>query len=356
MSIHFVYAASPGVNTIEKISKRFIYSLQNKGFPISYVYPRDNPNLSKWPERAPFSITYNVFQALKQIDDVLLYDWKERGVIKGGKSDILIGHPSLMDGADRIWDRSCRESDFGLKIAMLPLSHRMIEYCWGLEPFVPLVDGIFGIMGQYWYETWNNSAIAHWKKKITPIDMAIDIKNFARVKKSFNPPGNRKFVYIGWSGAQKGTHLLSILFGLAKEHRCIAIGRGPAVPNIEQRSPMTFNEEYIRKLAEECDFFITMGVSDANPTTILEAMAWGFPVCCTPQSGYYNMPEINQMSIDDMEHNLSVLNRLQYAPEEELLAQSDKARFLASEKYTWKRFTKKIIDEVQILAKTKKIG
>ena len=173
--------------------------------------------------------------------------------------------------------------------------------------------------------------------------MAIDLPAFPRVKTRFNPPGKRRFLYIGWAGAQKGTHLLSILFGLGTTHRLVAIGPATPVANLECRPRVRFTLPYLQRLAEECDFLLVPGVSDANPTVVLEAMAWGFPVACTPQSGYYDIPEILPLSITDMRHNVAMLDRLQEADERELLARADAARGLVAARYTWDHFTTKLL-------------
>jgi hypothetical protein len=73
-------------------------------------------------------------------------------------------------------------------------------------------------------------------------------------------------------------------------------------------------------------------------------MAWGFPVACTPQSGYYNMTEIKELSITDMAHNLAMLDYFQSADEGELLRQADKARSLVESTYTFERFTRTVVD------------
>ena len=352
MTIHFVYAAAPGRGLADRGHYRAARFAQKMGAPISLVGPRTSAETSSWPPRAPFSITASVYEALKARGRTLLYDWAERVPIAGGAQDILIGHP-FPDGEERVWNRACREGEFALRIAMLPLSHQMAEINGRFDPYIPLVDAVFGIMGPYWIDTWQDSALAHWKEKIVPIDMAIDMVLFPRVKKRFNPPGKRKFFYIGGSGSQKGTHLLPILFGQARNHRCVWIGHGPAVPNVERRSWAVFDESYLTRLAGECDFFLTLGVSDANPTTILECMAWGFPVCCTPQSGYYNMPEVVPMSITEMRHNVETLDRLQHAPEEQLLAQADAARTLVESHYTWDRFIRTVIGGIEKAAASK---
>jgi len=352
MAIHFVYAAAPGRSVADRARYRLTLLAQAMGVPVSLVGSRDSVDTSTWPPRAPVSITSRVYRELGARSRTLLYDWTERVPIPGNDRDVLIGHPFPGDEG-RTWNRACREGTFALRIAMLPLSHRMVEINGGLDPYIPLVDAVFGIMGPYWYDTWQDSALAHWKEKIIPVDMAIDASLFPRVKRRFNPPGKRTFLYIGGSGAQKGTHLLPILFGLAKRHRCVWIGNGPPVPLVERRPWAVLDGPYLARLAEECDVFLTMGVSDANPTTILEAMAWGFPVCCTPQSGYSDMAEIVPLSLTDMRRNVETLERMQDAPEEELLARADAARRLVESRYNWERFLRTVVSGIGKAAERK---
>jgi hypothetical protein len=334
---HFVYAHPTSPTVPGRIRQRAILAAQNLGVPISYVGARNRVDTASWPARAPTSITANVYRALSARAETRLYDVREHLLISGDAGDVLIGH-YLAGDESGVWQRACRDGRFAVRIAMNPLHHYMPEVCGELDPYVARVDRIFGIMGPYWYDTWQESALAHWFPKIVPFDMAIDIAAFPRVKTRFNPPGRRRFLYVGWAGTQKGTHLLSILFGLGRRHRCVAIGPATAIPNVECRPRVRFTRAYLERLAEECDFLLVPGVSDANPTVVLEAMAWGFPVACTPQSGYYGIPEILPLSITDMSHNLAALDRLQEADERELLQRAEAARALVAERYTWARF------------------
>ncbi len=341
--IHFVYAVPNSPTIGGRVRQRGILAAQRAGVPFSYVGARDAVRTDRWPARAPASITAHVYRALSGRTDVRLYDVRERVAIAGVDGDVLLGH-YLAGDESGVWQRSCRDGRFALRVAMNPLHHQMAEVCAELDPYVPMVDRIFGIMGPYWYDTWRTSALAHWYPKIVPFDMAIDIGAFPRVKTRFNPPGSRRFLYIGWAGAQKGTHLLSILFGLAQSQRCIAIGPSRPVANVECRRRVSFTRPYLERLAEECDFLLVPGVSDANPTVVLEAMAWGFPVACTPQSGYYAIPELLPLSITNMAHNAGVLQMLQEADERELVARADAARALVERRYTWDHFTTTLVE------------
>ncbi len=73
-----------------------------------------------------------------------------------------------------------------------------------------------------------------------------------------------------------------------------------------------------KNLIKKYDFLITVGSSDANPTTILEAMAWGLIPVCSVQSGYEGFSGIRNISIDDMEDAVATINKLQSVSEEQL--------------------------------------
>jgi hypothetical protein len=343
--LHFVYAVHP--TRADRVCRKFMHAAYRYGFNGGYISQRSEVDTSEWPFRAPVSITKHVYDALRSKFDVRLYDLRERVVIPGGENHVLIGHPC--PGQDNaVWNASCLKGKFAARIAMMPLHHGLAEVNAPFDPFVNLVDRILAITGPYWFDTWEQSALAHWKSKMTRVDMAIDTKLYPRIKRRFNKKGQRKFLHIGWDGACKGTHLLRILFRMAENQRCIWIG-GPAtgVANITSPPGGELNPEFMQPILDECDFLIVPSVSDANPTTILEAMAWGIPVCCTPQAGYYNMPELFSLSTTDMRHNLDLMNSLQNADEDQLLLVAEQARQKVERQYTWDRLVGTVLGEIE---------
>ncbi len=348
--IHFVYASTPGTGAAARLRGKASRLAQAVGLPLAYVGDRDALDTSRWPANAPLSITHHVLQALRSLDEVRFYDWKERVVIRNQPDDVLIGHP-FPDDLTRAFNRACLQGHFAARVALNPLHYGLPEYCQALAPALDACDHILGITGPYWFDTWSQGPFARWTPKITRLDMAIEIGRFPRVKRAFNSPGRRKFLFIGNGGAPKGTHLLSHLFGLTQgRHRCVWIGADRKFPNLERRPVQRLEGAVMERLAAECDVFLTMGVSDANPTTILESMAWGFPVACTPQSGYYKMSEIKELSTTDMAHNLDVLDYFQSAGEGELLKLADQARSLVESRFTFERYTRTVLDTLLRLA------
>lgn len=323
---------------------------QALGLPLDYVRDRATQDTSPWAARAPLSISHHVLQALRGLDEVRFYDWRERVAVRSRPNDILMGHPFPVDPRT-VFNRGCLQDHFAARVALVPMHYGLPQYCQAIAPALDACDHILGIMGPYWFDTWSEGPFARWTPKITPVDMAIDIRHFPRVKRSFNPAGQRKFLFIGNGEPYKGAHLLSHLFGLTRgKHQCVWIAADRDLPNLERRPFQRLQGTAMERLAAECDVYLTMGISDANPTTILESMGWGFPVACTPQSGYYRMSEIKELSTTDMAHNLAVLDYFQSAGEDELLQLADRARRLAETRFTFERFTRTVLDTLRRLA------
>jgi glycosyltransferase involved in cell wall biosynthesis len=92
------------------------------------------------------------------------------------------------------------------------------------------------------------------------------------------------------------------------------------------------------EIAKDFDFFVNASKADPNPTTILESMAWGFPVVCTPQSGYYENSYRLNIHREDKEGAVQTLRALQTMEEDRLLGMAEEARRVVLRDYTWDKF------------------
>jgi glycosyltransferase involved in cell wall biosynthesis len=280
----------------------------------------------------------NLYRYLRQRAPTLLYDWQERGEIRFKAGDIILGHPhpnpnTLVQKAI-LNDRRCK-----VKALIFPMHHAIPRITEFTLPLLERADMVFGIMGPYWYDTLDNSHFAPWKHKIIRLDMAIDTHQYPLIKKQFNPPGRRGYLYIGSNRPEKGCEILGKTMAQLRDFPKGWIGGGPDIPNVPRIATYAhLTPKFVSSLATKYDIFVNTSISDANPTTILEAMAWGFPVACTPQSGYYKIPSIITLSTTDIEANVKALLELQYAPEEYLLQLSMTNRRLVEMHYTWERF------------------
>lgn len=290
------------------------------------------------PLPAPFSITVNLYRYLRERRGTWLYNYFERGMIRLGEGDILLGHPHP-DPSTLVQQTFQQPHRGRCRALIFPLHHgipSINEYALGV---LEQADIVFGIMGPYWYDTLDTSFLAPWKKKIIPLDMAVDGSHYPFVKRQFNPPGQRGYLYIGGNHPEKGCDILAQTMSRLEEFPKGWIGGGPDIPHMPRiATHAELRPDYVSNLANRYDVFVNTSISDANPTTILEAMAWGFPVACTPQSGYYNMPSLISLSLTDIAGNVEALLRVQHAPEEELMELSKANRMMVERHYTWERF------------------
>lgn len=356
MKCHFVYAV-PSSGKFFKVRRKIASILQTIGIPISKIGNRVNVNFSSWPERSPISITKHLYEFLcfnKKVTTIL-YDLSEKIRIKFAPEDIFIGHPFFpyMEGRTGVTNISLNSIDSYNRprfCAILSPLHCNIEivtkhinkdYLDSINQLIDKVDTVFAIMGDYWWDQWDYSPYAHWKPKMIRLDMAVDVKHFPKIKRRFNPKKKRKFFYIGNTSPYKGTKMLSMLALRLKDYTFAWIGgsKSDEIPGVKRISPNTnLSQSFMERVAQDYDIFITTGLADPNPTTILESMSWGFPVICTPQSGYYETEYIKNIYHDDIEKSIAILEKFQLMEEEELMEISNKARRIVENFYNWNKF------------------
>jgi hypothetical protein len=108
-----------------------------------------------------------------------------------------------------------------------------------------------------------------------------------------------------------------------------------------------FSSQAGKNLVAGFDFLLTVGKADCNPTTILEAMAWGLIPICTPTSGYQGIPSIPNVPLDDAAAAAAIVRRLLYADESELAAMQAENWRLLDQHYAWDRFAGQVIAAIE---------
>jgi len=346
MKCHFVYSL-PLRNIGGKLCRRFCQMLQQLGLPVCAFGDRSKPDMKWWPAQSPFENTKHIFQGLSSLVPTLLYDLREQVRCKFASDDVFLGHPSFpyQPGKKGVTELSLEQSSRPKVFALISPLHCNVDiqtnhinrpYLEAVGRLLERSDVLFAIMGQYWWDQWPNSPFAHWLPKMVRLDMAIDTNLFPRVKKKFNLPGKRSYLYIGQNDPMKGTDLLSRLACAMPESRFGWIGYGKDIKGVTRVSQSrSLTPEFMTKMAIDFDFFISPSLADPNPTTILESMAWGFPVVCTPQSGYYENSYRKNIYRDKFEYSLDMLRWLQKADEKVLMKMSDESRRVVESEYTW---------------------
>ena len=291
----------------------------------------------------PYSITYELAQRLSQQAEVCVYDWTEARTISPQPGDILIGHPHPYQNA--VFVNSFWQPGWHKRIILMPFHHAMLKYIAWLDPLVEAADVFLAITGKYWIETMAGTLVSHWEPKIIHLDLAVNLNNFPRIKYQFNPPGKRRFLYIGHTLDYKGFDYLEQL-AICNPNLAIGwIGGGRCRTNhITVHGILDFTQAASLELVSHYDFLLTCGRSDANPTTILEAAAWGLIPICTPQSGYYHEDWLINIPLDQPEAALKILNQLNYLSHAELLHYQATAHVVLQHHYHWDRFAQQVID------------
>jgi len=292
----------------------------------------------------PQAIGRNVAVRLARHHTVIHHQWDSLESITPREGDVLIGHPHPAPWTT--FRRSLRKRGWRRVIAVAPYSHGDIVQLAYADAVMPHVDLFLAITGRYWFERVEESAFAHWRPKMRHLDLAVDPVDFPAVKARFGEPWRRKFLFIGHSGWQKNSEYLGRLAGAIPESHFGWIGSGAPIAGVRAHGYQDFSTDEARALVASYDFMITVSRSDANPTTILEAMAWGLIPVCTPQSGYLGEPGIVNIPLDDLDGAVAVLRALQEAPSERLEAMRAANRERLRTHYTWDRFARQVSDAI----------
>lgn len=151
-------------------------------------------------------------------------------------------------------------------------------------------------------------------------------------------------MYIGHSALFKNTAYLSELARRMPDSVFSWIGAGDRkIENFVPLGTCRFDTpEGLAAIAAQ-DFLITVGRADANPTTILESMAWGLVPVCTPQSGYSGHPGIVNIPLDDPSAAVLILEALQSEDVNRLREMQSANSRLLEQHFNWDRFAEQVI-------------
>jgi len=338
-TVHFVYVLPQLANRIyariQKTSQKLLHRQVIHGELGEY----------KWPDplRAPYSITYHVGNYLEKKFRLKLYDLRERTKINPCEGDILLGH-IWQDRETVMWE-NIENPLFSKRYLIGPYNNDKQQVGWMLEA-VERCDNFFGICGDYWADNLASSPIVGLEKKFVHLNMATNITDYPMVKKRFNPVGSRSFFYIGRYGSfgdEKGIGLLEELAAKIPGFEGGYICGGGEIKGWKKISePTNLSVDFMQRVAEDYDVFLNMSRVDAQSTTVIEAMSWGFPVACTKQTGYSEEEGLFYLSLEDMSWNIALLEKIQSLPEGELREIATINRAVVEKKYNWGSLFSKI--------------
>ena len=293
----------------------------------------------------PDAIGRNLGRRLEERYAVVYHDWFARDVIVPEPGDVLLGHPHPAPGT--IFRRSMALRGWGRRLILSPFNHGDLRQVAFLDPLIRQCDLYLAITGPYWFRTIANSLCSHWLPKMVHLDLAIDRSDYPPLKTTFAVPGKRRVLYIGHTDRYKNSPYLSEIAAQVPEADFAWAGRGgQRIEGFKALGPIDLGSQEGRDLVSEFDFLLTVGRADANPTTILEAMAWGLIPICTPTSGYEGIPTIPNVPLDNAPAAADIVRGLLRADEQGLLAMQSANRQLLDH-YTWDRFAADVVRAIE---------
>ena len=307
---------------------------------IHFVYPRD-------PARhaSPWCIGNELGDRLAKRYPMRYHDWRERGRIEPAPGDILLGHPHRSRRS--IFRASLDHPNFSRRLLLAPYVGDTRQAAFH-DQHIDRCDLFLAITGGHWFRHIGDSPMARWLPKMRHLDLAVNRDHFPWLGRELAPPGQRRFVYIGHTAHGKNTGFLGRIAEASPETPIAWIGQGrKPIAGVQPLGFVDFRTDAGRATLASHDFMITVGRSDGNPTTILEALSWGLIPVCTPTSGYEGTPGIVNVPLDDVPGAVAVLRHLQHCPTEALQALQAQGQQQLREHFHWDRFAQQVIDAIE---------
>ncbi len=347
-TLHFIYTVPRG-NIFHRGLNKF--ALSTAFFPPPYRSGSDLLIPWKHPIRAPHSISHHLLHALKEEFKVKFYSLYEHGVCDTLPGDIVLAQPApeLPHNPPRSIDkhsityRTFEEKSGIIKIIIMPYSHDPLYTAWWSEFVRDYGRNCIFISGKHWFDTWNESPFRDFPiQNRMRMDMGIDLTDYPRVKRRYNPPGKRGFLYIGHTSWYKNTPELERIAAAMPGYRYGHIGGGKIEGWSKIADFADLTPAFMRTVAEEYDIFVNTSTADPQVTTVLECMAMGFLVAATPESGYH-YPSLHGFSTTDTAANCTVLQALQYMKEGEIEREVAENISLLAKNHSWERISSEVI-------------
>ena len=308
---------------------------------FSYSLPGGSLDIEE-PLNSPYTIAYHVGRFLRDKACEHGYAFAYHNLddttpVEFDPSDIAIGH-TWWDGG---FMHQALNANIKGKLILQPYSRYMVS-----ESDIGMVLDLFGkaddllfITGEHWFQTMPTSPFAALYPKVTRIDMAVSGTIHPMLKTRWNKKGERAICVIGNDIPVKGFQNVAELarmagirlghFGNARE------GTFDHVPQITLHGGVLFTPDKIAALCEQYDALVCLATSDANPTVLLEAAAWGLRIYCNEEGGYYPNHPFKELRLNDPTFNVGQMRAFQEMDEYDLRRESAALRTTIERDYNF---------------------
>jgi glycosyltransferase involved in cell wall biosynthesis len=305
---------------------------------IHIVYPHGDR------ASTPDAIGHELGRHLGRRFEVSFHDWAAFERITPAEDAAIVGHAHPVPGTT--FRRSVRQPGWGRRVLLQPFVTNLDKVGY-LAGVIPHVERFVAITGRYWERRLPSAYLSGIAATFIQRDLAIDCSDFPQLVDAGGSRGRRRLLYIGRDVPLKNLGYLEQIAALRPEWEFARIGPpGPERPGITYLGSHDFRSAESRDLLASFDIAITVGRADANPTTVLEAMAWGLVPVCTPESGYEGYPGVTNIPLGDAHAAVVVLDSLQAMSDTEVQTLRQANRRRVETEYTWDRFAEVVEDAI----------
>lgn len=138
-----------------------------------------------------------------------------------------------------------------------------------------------------WEASKTDAMLSRWIPKCEQLELGFSRSLFPQVKYTFNPPGQRGFLYVGQVSGQKGTGPMMEAFQRLGYPLYIGNGElsqvpGAYGPNVHVLGWVDNADQPLwQSLAPKVDFMVCPTLWDCQPVSPMECLSRGFPVLGT---------------------------------------------------------------------------
>lgn len=295
----------------------------------------------------PDAIGRHLADRLRDQFEISLHDWQSTETIPPSPQAVLLGHAHPRRGT--CFRRSATQAGWGRVVLMEPFTTNPRQVGF-LDEVLPACDEFLAITGPWWEAQMQTSPMTAWRPKLSRLDLAVDRTEFPTVRTGSSQPGQRRLVYVGGDSRHKNLPYLDAIAGQlpAGSIAWIGDGRRP-LRHVERLGRLDFSEPLARDEIRQFDFMISVGDSDANPATILEAMSWGLIPMATATSGYggaHGERGVIELPAADPRQSAHVIRTWVSAPSRQLDELRTHNWERIDEHYNWDRFATEVLASV----------
>lgn len=301
---------------------------------VHLVYPHGDVS------SCPDAIGRHLAEHLGEELQVVLHDWDSAEVIPATPSAALVGHAHPRRRT--CFRLSAANVGWGRVILLEPFTTNPRQVGF-LRRVVPRCDQFLAITGPWWANQVPKSRTRGWIPRLSYVDLAVDRSDFPVLRTESHAPAERRLVYLGGDSPYKNLGYLDEIAGSLGAGSVSWVGPGRWQPkHVVRRGHLDLRTPEARATMGEFDFLITVGHSDANPATILEAMAWGLVPIATPTSGYGGQDGVIELPLGDVSAAVDRIRGWLQVPGDVIgRLRSDNWHRLDSY-FTWERFSDQV--------------